>query len=364
MMEIKILNYSRQGQIPHIVDFEAQNILINLENFGDLKQDLLETHKLKNEVYCCLNDLLSDKVVNFTCKGYGLLMNGNRNQNVSPEFVSELIKKIQPKATFIYDFKFLFENEKTENAFKKYKTKWFEWASKVACNTKNIFFGICGANPQQIASSAQDAQKLLIENIDGYAIYLPSNCPEWEKCLEAFVKNVSFDKTLAVFGISTFEHLVLAVKNKISIFDNSWLEPLAIKGQAILVSFKSRISCVINQETTNNHNHFLLDFSKKEGAVNNLGESTKDFNPKKLKLEPESSWLTDLEPIGPDCGCWTCKRHTRAYIYHLFCVGDMLAYTLVYRHNIYQFDSFVQEIQQSLASENFESDANNFLRNK
>jgi len=43
---------------------------------------------------------------------------------------------------------------------------------------------------------------------------------------------------------------------------------------------------------------------------------------------------TDPAPLDPDCPCATCARHSRAYLRHLFQVGETLGGTLLTIHNL------------------------------
>lgn len=40
------------------------------------------------------------------------------------------------------------------------------------------------------------------------------------------------------------------------------------------------------------------------------------------------------EPLDPECDCYTCRTFTRAYLHHLFRVGELLASTLNSIHNL------------------------------
>jgi tRNA-guanine family transglycosylase len=50
----------------------------------------------------------------------------------------------------------------------------------------------------------------------------------------------------------------------------------------------------------------------------------------------------DMGPIKKGCECYACVNHTRAYLSHLFVVGDLLGLTLVQLHNITQLEGFVE----------------------
>jgi queuine tRNA-ribosyltransferase len=52
-----------------------------------------------------------------------------------------------------------------------------------------------------------------------------------------------------------------------------------------------------------------------------------------LKLRHKQFEL-DEEPLEPDCDCYACKNHTKAYIHHLVKADESLASTLLTIHNI------------------------------
>lgn len=63
----------------------------------------------------------------------------------------------------------------------------------------------------------------------------------------------------------------------------------------------------------------------------------------------------DLSPIDDSCECPTCKRHSRAYIRHLFKAGEMLAMRLCVMHNLFFYNTLMERIRESLENGNFPS---------
>ena len=61
----------------------------------------------------------------------------------------------------------------------------------------------------------------------------------------------------------------------------------------------------------------------------------------------------DLRPIDPECSCPTCRRHSRAYIRHLFKSGEMLAMRLSVMHNLYFYNTLTRRIRDSLDTGTF-----------
>lgn len=49
----------------------------------------------------------------------------------------------------------------------------------------------------------------------------------------------------------------------------------------------------------------------------------------------DDAFTLDIEPLSPGCECYTCKRHTRAYIHHLLSVQEMNSNILLSIHNLH-----------------------------
>ncbi len=61
----------------------------------------------------------------------------------------------------------------------------------------------------------------------------------------------------------------------------------------------------------------------------------------------------DLSPIEEGCNCPTCQHHSRAYIRHLFKAGEMLAMRLCVMHNLYFYNTLMNEIRDALDNGTF-----------
>lgn len=70
----------------------------------------------------------------------------------------------------------------------------------------------------------------------------------------------------------------------------------------------------------------------------------------------------DFSPIEKDCGCYSCKNYTRAYVAHLFHGKEMLAGTLASIHNLYFIVNLVKKIRQSILDDNFFEYKEEFLK--
>lgn len=68
-----------------------------------------------------------------------------------------------------------------------------------------------------------------------------------------------------------------------------------------------------------------------------------------------AKYASDESPLDATCPCPTCRRHSRAYIHHLFKAKEMLAMRLCVMHNLYFYNNFMQEIRNSLDNGTFET---------
>jgi len=61
----------------------------------------------------------------------------------------------------------------------------------------------------------------------------------------------------------------------------------------------------------------------------------------------------DPGPLDPNCGCYTCRTHSRAYLRHLFQAGEILFSSLATRHNIHRYLQIMTEIRESILEGRF-----------
>lgn len=68
-----------------------------------------------------------------------------------------------------------------------------------------------------------------------------------------------------------------------------------------------------------------------------------------------AKYTLDDQPIDPECDCPVCRRHSRAYIHHLFKAGEMLALRLTVMHNLYFYNNLMERIRDALDAGTFQS---------
>ena len=62
----------------------------------------------------------------------------------------------------------------------------------------------------------------------------------------------------------------------------------------------------------------------------------------------------DFDPIDENCSCYVCENYTRAYIRHLFNVGEILGLRLLTIHNIHYFLDLKRQIREAIAKNEFQ----------
>ena len=69
----------------------------------------------------------------------------------------------------------------------------------------------------------------------------------------------------------------------------------------------------------------------------------------------------DDKPLDEQCGCETCRNHSRAYLRHLFKAGEMLAMRLAVMHNLYFYNTLMEKIRDAIETGTFEQFKNENL---
>ncbi|MBN1497649.1 MAG: tRNA guanosine(34) transglycosylase Tgt [Spirochaetes bacterium] len=64
---------------------------------------------------------------------------------------------------------------------------------------------------------------------------------------------------------------------------------------------------------------------------------------------------SDLSPLDEACDCYVCRTYSRAYLRHLFRVGEISALIYNTYHNLYFMNSFMNDIRQSIERGAFDS---------
>lgn len=66
-----------------------------------------------------------------------------------------------------------------------------------------------------------------------------------------------------------------------------------------------------------------------------------------LKLR-NARYRDDTRPLDPDCGCYTCRHYSRAYLKHLDRCNEILASRLATIHNLYFYQQLMAELRAAV----------------
>ncbi len=72
-------------------------------------------------------------------------------------------------------------------------------------------------------------------------------------------------------------------------------------------------------------------------------------------------WASDPRPLDEACACAVCRRHSRAYLRHLYMAGEMLAGVLLSHHNLASFLDTMRRVRQAIRPGEFTRFRREFL---
>ena len=72
----------------------------------------------------------------------------------------------------------------------------------------------------------------------------------------------------------------------------------------------------------------------------------------------------DTAPLDERCGCYACRHFTRAYLYHLQKVNEILGARLNTLHNLYYYQELMRELRGAIESGTFAATAGRLLADR
>jgi len=61
-----------------------------------------------------------------------------------------------------------------------------------------------------------------------------------------------------------------------------------------------------------------------------------------------AKYTEDFSPLDPECGCYTCKNYTKAYLRHLYKANEILASRLMTTHNLYFLINLMKDVREAI----------------
>lgn len=155
--------------------------------------------------------------------------------------------------------------------------------------------------------------------LDGYAIgglAVGESTEEMYDIIETVEPYMPADKPRYLMGVGTPENILEAVSRGVDLFD-----------------------CVMPSRNAR-HGHIFT----RGGRI----------NMRNAKYEK------DTRPLDPKCDCPVCRNFSRAYIRHLFKAEEMLALRLCVMHNLYFYNTLMENIRASLEKGTFAAFKNQY----
>lgn len=194
-------------------------------------------------------------------------------------------------------------------------TRWLERCKKEMArlnslddtiNKHQMLFGINqGGTFEDIR--IEHAKRISEMDLDGYALgglAVGESHDEMYRIIEETVPYLPLEKPTYLMGVGTPANILEAVDRGVDFFD-----------------------CVYPSRN-GRHGHAYTNFGK--------------LNLMNAKFE------TDDRPIEEGCGCPACRNYSRGYIRHLLKAKEMLGLRLLVLHNLYFYNTMMEEIREAI----------------
>src|SRR5690606_29462647 len=64
-------------------------------------------------------------------------------------------------------------------------------------------------------------------------------------------------------------------------------------------------------------------------------------------------YARDDRPVDDQCGCYTCRHFSRAYLRHLFVASELTAHTLNSLHNLWTYAQLMRDMRAAIEQDRF-----------
>ena len=82
----------------------------------------------------------------------------------------------------------------------------------------------------------------------------------------------------------------------------------------------------------------------------------------KIRIRHQN-YRRDFFPLEPNCPCWVCRTHTRAYLKHLFDANEILGAILATHHNLAFYQTLATKAREAIFANRFRDFKKQFLAN-
>jgi len=76
-----------------------------------------------------------------------------------------------------------------------------------------------------------------------------------------------------------------------------------------------------------------------------------------------AKYYDDFSPLDPNCGCYTCRNYTKAYLRHLYKADEILSSRLMTYHNLFFLIELMKNVRQAIMEDRLLDFKDEFFRN-
>ena len=247
--------------------------------------------------------------------GHKIFMGPEQSMQIQSNLASTIAMAFDECPSSVADRKYMTNSvERTTRWLKRCKDEMARLNSLPdTINPHQMLFGINQGGIYEDIRSAH-AQQIAELNLDGYAVgglAVGESHEEMYRILDAVVPHLPENKPTYLMGVGTPANILEAVDRGVDFFD-----------------------CVYPSRN-GRHGHVYTNHGKM-----NL------FNAK---------YELDDRPIEEGCNCPACRSYSRAYIRHLLKAKEMLGMRLCVLHNLYFYNTMMEEIRDAIDAGEFQA---------
>jgi len=197
--------------------------------------------------------------------------------------------------------------------------RWAERSKVAHAGNPSALFGIVQGGMHEDLRG-ESLEQLTAIGFDGYAIgglSVGEPKKDMQRILNAIGPKMPENKPRYLMGVGKPEDIIRAVQKGVDMFD-----------------------CVMPTRNARNGHLFTS-----EGIIRIRNSVYKD----------------DLNPLDPECDCYTCSNFSRSYLHHLEKCKEMLGPQLNTIHNLHFYQNLMSQIRGAIAEGNLDSFANNYF---
>jgi queuine tRNA-ribosyltransferase len=240
---------------------------------------------------------------------------------ISPEKVIEIQNIISSDVAMVLD-----DMQDTNQSLEKYTEavdRTIDWAKRAIAvhkNKKQMLFGIVqgGTYSHLRKKCAKEINKLPFDGIAIGGLALGETKNKMHKAIDDSLKYIDENKIKYLMGLGSPEDIVISIGKGVDCFDSIYPTKMARHGYL---------------------------FTRK-GPI----------------LLKKAKWKDVFEPIEKECDCLTCKKHSLAYLHHLFRLNEPTVKFLLTIHNLRFIHKLLEDAREEIKKGTYDKFKKKFLR--